>query len=87
MTGREAAQILEKPIFGNQVCIDAVRVLQLAEDLLLARQWAKRKELCDPALGCDHALGMGKLPVALMEHESIEEELAYWRHCGWRCSQ
>jgi hypothetical protein len=82
MTGREAAQILENPIFGNQVCIDAVKVLQMAEDLLLARQWAKRKELCAPGMS-DDAIP----PVAAMEHESIEDELAYWRHCGWRCSQ
>lgn len=78
MTGREAAQILEKPIFGNQVCIDAVKVLQMAEDLLLARQWAKRKELNGIATD---------IPVAFLEHERIEKELDYWRHCGWRCSQ
>jgi hypothetical protein len=54
----------------------------MAENLLLARQWAKRKELCAPGMS-DDAIP----PVASMEHERIEGELAYWRHCGWRCSQ
>jgi hypothetical protein len=79
MTGQEAAQILQRPIFGNQVCIDAIKVMQMAEDLLHARKWAKRKELFTPVMRVEDP--------ARIEHEDIETELDYWRNCGWRSEQ
>lgn len=79
MTGREAAQILEKPIFGHPVCLDAIEVLRLAEQLLEARQWAKRRNLFAPAMRID--------AVAFMEHEDVAEELNYWHECGYRREQ
>ena len=86
MTSSEAAQILQKPRFGSQVCIDAIEVMRMAEELLHARQWAKRKGLkgkfTDEYFGCIDTT----TPVAAMEHFRIENEIDYWVECGWRPS-
>ncbi|MFL6354094.1 MAG: hypothetical protein ACJ74Z_19890 [Bryobacteraceae bacterium] len=84
MTGSDAAKILEYPRFGDQSCIDAVRVMQIAEALLEARKWAHwngfAAKVTNEYFGCIDTT----TPVAAMEHFRIENELEYWIECGWR---
>jgi hypothetical protein len=76
MTSTEADRILQKPIFGSQVCIDAISVMLMSEQLLEARDWARGKGVSAPR----KRTGV----IASMQHEAIEDELAYWRQCGYR---
>jgi hypothetical protein len=86
MSGREAAKILEHPVFGNAVCIDAVRVLQMAEELLAARKWAHYNGFAAKVTNEYFGFIDTTTPVAAMEHFRIENELEYWSECGWRPS-
>jgi hypothetical protein len=83
MTGAEAAKILQHPVFGDERGIDAIEVMRIAKALLEARRDAKRRGIkrkfdssifghIDPAN-----------PIASMEHDRIENELEYWKQCGW----
>jgi hypothetical protein len=76
MTSTEADRILQSPVFGNQVCIDAISVMLMSEELSQARDWAKAKGVSAPRKRTGS--------IASMQHEAIEDELAYWRQCGYR---
>jgi hypothetical protein len=78
MTATEAFVILQKPIFGHPVCIDAKHVLEMAEELVAARMWANRRGFETPFIPA---------PVEMLEHDQISTELTYWTNCGWEVNK
>ena len=76
MNGIEAQAILLKPRFGHPVCLDAKHVLEMGDDLRLARKWARERGLGNYRC-IQHPI------VAEVPHEALEEELKHWRNCGW----
>ena len=76
LTTVEAKQIIAKPTFGDQRCIDALAHLKLAEEVELCR------EQC--------VVTFGKRPdgsrwdvIAGMTAEQLSKELDGWRKLGW----
>lgn len=47
MTLQEAKSYIEHPVFGDQSCIDAIKLLQLAERVESAREWSCYNEWID----------------------------------------
>jgi hypothetical protein len=44
MTGQVAMQILQKPIFGDQTCIEALKLLRLKDRVREAQFWGRTQD-------------------------------------------
>jgi hypothetical protein len=67
MTGREAARILERPIFGDEQCLRALRILEVMAEL--------KGALLPP----DDVVPAGPLEDFSEEDLYIARETAVWR--------
>jgi hypothetical protein len=79
MTGLEAQRILRKPIFGCQTCLDAIKVLSIAEELRQARQWANAYGISEKNTKPEKA--------AEVDHEAAEAEIGLWQELGYRSAR